>query len=75
MHTSIACISTVGMVDGDRFLHVAPLYHAAELSIMLVSRTAAVGRSLTTMVGTKSGARRRSTTAMLACANGSDRAG
>jgi hypothetical protein len=35
----------------------------------------AVGRSLTTMVGTKSGARRRSTTAMLACANGSHRAG
>jgi acyl-CoA synthetase (AMP-forming)/AMP-acid ligase II len=32
-------ISACGMRAGDRFLHVAPLYHAAELNIMLVPGT------------------------------------
>ncbi|MFE3954453.1 class I adenylate-forming enzyme family protein [Nocardia sp. NPDC059091] len=31
--------ATCGMTDGDRFLHVAPLYHAAELCIMLIPGT------------------------------------
>lgn len=36
---AVACISACGMKAGDRFLHVAPLYHAAELCIMLISGT------------------------------------
>ncbi len=32
-------IATLGMRPGDRFLHVAPLYHAAELGIMLLPGT------------------------------------
>jgi acyl-CoA synthetase (AMP-forming)/AMP-acid ligase II len=39
MWESLACIATVGLKDGDRLLHVAPLYHAAELNIMLVPGT------------------------------------
>ncbi|WP_024794943.1 class I adenylate-forming enzyme family protein [Tomitella biformata] len=34
-----ACIATVGLKDADRLLHVAPLYHAAELNILLVPGT------------------------------------
>ncbi len=30
-----AFIATVGLRDGDRMLHVAPLYHSAELNLML----------------------------------------
>ncbi|MEV0247604.1 AMP-binding protein [Nocardia sp. NPDC050712] len=37
--TANTCVSSCGMADGDRFLHVAPLYHAAELCIMLISGT------------------------------------
>ena len=37
--TAAAMLGTCGMVDGDRFLHVAPLYHAAELCIMLIPGT------------------------------------
>ncbi|MGH3152343.1 MAG: class I adenylate-forming enzyme family protein [Streptosporangiaceae bacterium] len=32
-------VSSCGMRAGDRFLHVAPLYHAAELGIMLIPGT------------------------------------
>lgn len=32
-------VSTMGMRAGDRFLHVAPLYHAAEMGIMLIPGT------------------------------------
>lgn len=39
MWTGVNCIATCGMRVGDRFLHVAPLYHAAELCIMLVPGT------------------------------------
>jgi fatty-acyl-CoA synthase len=39
MWTSVNCIATCGMRVGDRFLHVAPLYHAAELGIMLIPGT------------------------------------
>ena len=35
MWVGVNCIATCGMRVGDRFLHVAPLYHAAELCIML----------------------------------------
>lgn len=35
--TAMSCIGTMGMADEDRLLHVAPLYHAAELGIMLIS--------------------------------------
>ncbi|WP_194814619.1 class I adenylate-forming enzyme family protein [Nocardia sp. XZ_19_385] len=34
-----AVIGTCGMADNDRLLHVAPLYHAAELCIMLIPGT------------------------------------
>lgn len=37
--TAIACMATCGMADQDRFLHAAPLYHAAELCIMLIPGT------------------------------------
>ncbi len=37
--TAVNCIATFGMKAGDRFLHVAPLYHGAELCIMLTSGT------------------------------------
>lgn len=33
------CAMATGQKDGDRFLHVAPLYHAAELCIMLIPGT------------------------------------
>ena len=36
---AVNCIATCGMRVGDRFLHVAPLYHGAELCIMLISGT------------------------------------
>lgn len=36
---AFSCSATCGMADGDRFLHVAPLYHAAELCIMLIPGT------------------------------------
>lgn len=36
---AVNCASIAGMRDGDRFLHVAPLYHAAELCIMLFPGT------------------------------------
>jgi fatty-acyl-CoA synthase len=39
MWTSVNCVATCGMRVGDRFLHVAPLYHAAELGIMLIPGT------------------------------------
>ena len=39
MWTSVNVIGTCGMRVGDRFLHVAPLYHAAELGIMLIPGT------------------------------------
>ncbi|WP_207943232.1 AMP-binding protein [Actinomadura sp. KC345] len=32
----ISTIVLTGLRDGDRFLHVAPLYHAAELTMMLI---------------------------------------
>jgi fatty-acyl-CoA synthase len=32
---AVGCIATCGMTDGDRFLHVAPLYHAAELCLLM----------------------------------------
>ena len=35
----VGCAGVTGMRAGDRFLHVAPLYHAAELCIMLVPGT------------------------------------
>jgi fatty-acyl-CoA synthase len=37
--TSVNCVAACGMRVGDRFLHVAPLYHAAELGIMLIPGT------------------------------------
>jgi fatty-acyl-CoA synthase len=36
---AVTMITACGMKAGDRFLHVAPLYHAAELNIMLVPGT------------------------------------
>lgn len=36
---AVNCIAACGMRTGDRFLHVAPLYHAAELCIMLIPGT------------------------------------
>lgn len=36
---AFSCSASCGMVDGDRFLHVAPLYHAAELCMMLIPGT------------------------------------
>jgi acyl-CoA synthetase (AMP-forming)/AMP-acid ligase II len=36
---AVTMIGACGMRAGDRFLHVAPLYHAAELNIMLVPGT------------------------------------
>ena len=39
MLVAMSLIPTLGMRAGDRFLHVAPLYHAAELAIMLVPGT------------------------------------
>jgi fatty-acyl-CoA synthase len=35
----VTMVTACGMKAGDRFLHVAPLYHAAELNIMLVPGT------------------------------------
>lgn len=35
----MGCVGSTGMKAGDRFLHVAPLYHSAELCIMLVPGT------------------------------------
>ena len=35
----VGCAAVSGMKVGDRFLHVAPLYHAAELCIMLIPGT------------------------------------
>ncbi|MEU6559840.1 class I adenylate-forming enzyme family protein [Nocardia nova] len=37
--TAVSMIGTCGIRDGDRMLHVAPLYHAAELCIMLIPGT------------------------------------
>lgn len=39
MWVSVAMISTCGMRTGDRFLHVAPLFHAAELCLLLIPGT------------------------------------
>ncbi len=39
MWVSVNTIATCGMKVGDRFLHVAPLFHAAELCIMLMPGT------------------------------------
>jgi acyl-CoA synthetase (AMP-forming)/AMP-acid ligase II len=39
MVVAMSLIPSLGMRAGDRFLHVAPLYHAAELAIMLVPGT------------------------------------
>jgi fatty-acyl-CoA synthase len=39
MTVALSLIPSLGMRAGDRFLHVAPLYHAAELAIMLIPGT------------------------------------
>ena len=39
MWANVNFVATCGMRVGDRFLHVAPLYHAAELCIMLMPGT------------------------------------
>jgi fatty-acyl-CoA synthase len=39
MWAGFTFVAACGMRVGDRFLHVAPLYHAAELSIMLIPGT------------------------------------
>jgi acyl-CoA synthetase (AMP-forming)/AMP-acid ligase II len=39
MWVAVSCVGTCGMMDGDRFLHVAPLYHAAQLCMMLIPGT------------------------------------
>jgi len=39
MWVGVGCAVTTGQKVGDRFLHVAPLYHAAELCIMLIPGT------------------------------------
>ncbi len=39
MNVTVTMLATCGIADGDRFLHVAPLYHAAELCIMLIPGT------------------------------------
>lgn len=39
MCVATSMIATCGMRAGDRFLHVAPLYHAAEMGIMLIPGT------------------------------------
>ncbi|MEP9361540.1 AMP-binding protein [Nocardioides sp. CN2-186] len=39
MLVAMSLVPSLGMRAGDRFLHVAPLYHAAELAIMLVPGT------------------------------------
>ena len=39
MWASVNFVASCGMRVGDRFLHVAPLYHAAELGIMLMPGT------------------------------------
>jgi fatty-acyl-CoA synthase len=39
MWASVNFVAACGMRVGDRFLHVAPLYHAAELGIMLMPGT------------------------------------
>ena len=39
MWTAVNMIATCGMRVGDRFLHVAPLFHAAELCIMVIPGT------------------------------------
>ncbi len=36
MWAGFTFVASCGMRVGDRFLHVAPLYHAAELGIMLI---------------------------------------
>lgn len=38
--TGVSCISAFGLRDGSRILHVAPMYHAAELCIMVFPGTA-----------------------------------
>lgn len=50
MWTAVNCIGSCGMRVGDRFLHVAPLYHAAELGIMLIPGTI-VGATHVVMAG------------------------
>lgn len=35
----VSLTSLCGLIDGDRLLHVAPLYHAAELTMMLIPGT------------------------------------
>ncbi|WP_430336129.1 class I adenylate-forming enzyme family protein [Rhodococcus sp. ACT016] len=37
--TAVSVISACGIKDADRMLHVAPLYHAAELCLMLIPGT------------------------------------
>lgn len=39
MWVGVGCAVLTGQKAGDRFLHVAPLYHAAELCIMLIPGT------------------------------------
>jgi acyl-CoA synthetase (AMP-forming)/AMP-acid ligase II len=39
MWANVIFVATCGMRVGDRFLHVAPLYHAAELCVMLMPGT------------------------------------
>jgi acyl-CoA synthetase (AMP-forming)/AMP-acid ligase II len=39
MWAGFTFVASCGMRAGDRFLHVAPLYHAAELNIMLIPGT------------------------------------
>lgn len=39
MWTAVTMLGTCGIRDADRMLHVAPLYHAAELCLMLIPGT------------------------------------
>lgn len=50
MWVAFNCVATCGMRTGDRFLHVAPLYHAADLCIMLVPGTM-IGATHVVMAG------------------------
>ncbi|MGV0617926.1 AMP-binding protein [Mycolicibacterium elephantis] len=36
---AVSSVATCGMMDGDRLLHAAPLYHAAALCLMLIPGT------------------------------------
>lgn len=55
MWVAVNCMATCGMQVGDRFLHVAPLYHAAELCIMLIPGTL-IGAKHVVLAGFEPGA-------------------